>query len=139
MMKKRHVILPALMLFAGLMGGSALAVSAMSPANAPMAHVNASGLTYGYVNPKTMSWEQYPDLISAIGVDGTEGYVYKDDIRGEQPSTPEEALAYMAQIETETQQMRRSSSPYLRYVPLYAADGCTVIGEFGIAYPDEIQ
>ena len=138
-LKKQYFALSALMLLAGLVGGSALAVSIPATQNKPTYEVNQSGLTYGHVNPKTMSWEQYPDLISAIGVDGADGYVYKDQVHGEQPETPEEALEYMAQLEKEAQAMKRSDSAYLRYIPLYAEDGCTVIGEFGISYPSGIQ
>ena len=91
-LKKQYFALSALMLLAGLVGGSALAVSIPATQNKPTYEVNQSGLTYGHVNPKTMTWEQYPDLISAIGVDGADGYVYKDQVHGEQPETPEEAL-----------------------------------------------
>jgi signal peptidase I len=62
-----------------------------------------------------------PDLVKAVGVDGTEGYVRNQDLLGEMPKTPEEAL-----------EMQKKSPPGGRDIPLYAADGKTVIGVFHI-------
>jgi hypothetical protein len=62
-----------------------------------------------------------PDLISAVGVDGTHGYVLKKDLDGEQPKTLEEALAI---------QKNRPASG--RDIPLYDVDGKTIIGVFHI-------
>jgi hypothetical protein len=63
--------------------------------------------------------ETIPDLISAVGVDGTKGYVKKVDLYEEMPKTPEEAL--------ERQRLRAENT---RRIPLYNADGRTVIGQF---------
>ncbi len=62
-----------------------------------------------------------PDLIRAVGVDGTSGYVLKKDLDGELPKKPEEALA-----------IQRSRPPGGRDIPLYDVDGETVIGVFHI-------
>lgn len=81
---------------------------------------NKNGQTYGSSADAT-SPETEPELISAIGVDGTEGYVLKKDIDGEQPKSPEEAIA-----------IQNSRSPGGRDIPLYGVDGETVIGVFRV-------
>lgn len=64
-----------------------------------------------------------PDLVSAIGVDGTEGYVKEADINAV-PQTLEEALEY---------------TPTAYEVPLYEEDGETVIGTFIVDVPTEAE
>jgi len=81
---------------------------------------NKNGQTYGSAADAT-SPETEPELISAIGVDGTKGYVLKKDIDGEQPKLPEEAIA-----------IQNSRSPGGRDIPLYDVDGETVIGVFHV-------
>jgi len=48
---------------------------------------NKNGQTYGSSAGAT-SPETEPELISAIGEDGTEGYVLKKDLDGELPKSP---------------------------------------------------
>lgn len=81
---------------------------------------NKNGQTYGSDVDAT-SPETRPELISAIGVDGIEGYVLKKDLDGELPKSPEEAIA-----------IQNSRSPGGRDIPLYDVDGETVIGVFHI-------
>lgn len=81
---------------------------------------NKNGQAYGSATDAT-SPETEPELISAIGVDGTKGYVLKKDIDGEQPKSPEEAIA-----------IQNSRSPGGRDIPLYDVDGETVIGVFHV-------
>ena len=57
-----------------------------------------------------------PDLISAIGIDGTVGYVKKEDLNGPQPKTPEEAVKL------------NEAKP--REIPMYDVDGENIIGKF---------
>jgi hypothetical protein len=83
-------------------------------------------------NPKNQFSENYasklpaipvgtePELIKAIGVDGTIGYVFSIDLEGVQPKNPKEALE---------QQSKRSS---YREIPLYDVNGKKVIGKFRI-------
>jgi hypothetical protein len=81
--------------------------------------VNNNGQTYG--SAMLASAKGYePNLISAVGEDGTEGYVYATDLNGRIPNTPEEAVELMA---------HRSDS---RDIPLYKNDGKTIIGIFRI-------
>jgi len=81
---------------------------------------NKNGQTHGSAADATFP-ETEPELISAIGVDGTQGYVLKKDIDGEQPKSPAEAIA-----------IQNSRSPGGRDIPLYDVDGETVIGVFHI-------
>ncbi|MEC0125914.1 hypothetical protein [Paenibacillus pabuli] len=81
---------------------------------------NRNGQTYGSAGEAT-SPETEPELIEATGVDGTEGYVLRKDLDGEQPSTPEEAIA---------QQNSRAADG--RDIPLYDLDGENVIGVFHV-------
>lgn len=80
---------------------------------------NASGQTYGPA-PFANSPEEEPDLISALGENGMEGYVLKEELDGPQPNTPEEAIEYMRNL------------PEYRIINLYASDGITVIDKFKI-------
>ncbi|MFS0728350.1 peptidase M56 BlaR1 [Paenibacillus sp. 1P07SE] len=81
--------------------------------------VNANGQTYGSA-ADAPSRDAEPDLIGAYGVDGTLGYVKKEDLNEELPKTPEEALAIQ-----ESKALAGEQS-----IPLYDVDGETVIGEF---------
>ena len=64
--------------------------------------------------------------------DGTEGYVYKSDLDGDLPETPEEAIAYQAAIDEKMAGATPGTPVVMDVIPLYAADGVTVIGEFEI-------
>ncbi|WP_332633058.1 peptidase M56 BlaR1 [Halalkalibacter flavus] len=77
---------------------------------------NEKGQTYGSALD-TPSYEDEPDLIKAYGVDGTIGYVKKEDLDGPEPKTPEEAV-------------RLSNEAKPREIPLYDVDGETIIGKF---------
>ncbi|MFJ7185065.1 metal ABC transporter substrate-binding protein [Lysinibacillus xylanilyticus] len=75
---------------------------------------NENGQTYGPDMGELMLDE--PDLISAIGIDGTVGYVKKEDLNGPQPKTPEEAVKL------------NEAKP--REIPMYDVDGENIIGKF---------
>ena len=79
---------------------------------------NPSGETYGTLEDMDMMGE-LPDLILAQGPDGTQGYIRASDWTGDLAQTPEEAVAQM-----------KTRSAELQSIPLYAADGETVVGEF---------
>ena len=120
--------------------GAVLAVSASKAVSANKAteyQTNENGVTYGYYNPMISPEKQAnPQMIGAIGIDGVEGYVYESDLNGDQPKTPEEAVKYMENLESQISRAKENGQEYLRYIPLYAEDGITVIGEFGISYPE---
>ena len=104
-----------------------LPASILSSFPVPSYPVNANGKTYG-----TLAFTRYigaePDLVACLGIDGTYGYCYQTDLDGEQVNNPEEAIEYMQRLE----EMRRNGEQYERIIPLYAEDGITVIGEFGM-------
>ncbi|WP_422661192.1 hypothetical protein ACK8P5_12190 [Paenibacillus sp. EC2-1] len=79
---------------------------------------NNNGQTYGS-SADASSPEMEPELISAVGIDGTKGYVLKKDLDGERPKSPEEAIA-----------IQNSRPPGGVDIPLYDVDGETVIGVF---------
>lgn len=92
--------------------------TAKTPIN-PNFPKNQNGQTYGSASDAT-SPESEPDLIKAIGLDGTEGYVLKTDFDGKKPRNPIEALE------------QQRNAPESRTIPLYDVDGKTVIGQFKI-------
>lgn len=99
--------------------------------------LNEQGQTYGHVDPLlSPTVQEFPQLIAAIGIDGTEGYVYADDLHGDQPNNEKEAIEYMNQLNAEIEKANKSQSEYLRFIPLYSEDGKTIIGQFGISMPN---
>lgn len=90
--------------------------------------VNKNNQTYGTAGG-VETGDELPDLIAAIGEDGTKGYVRADDLYGNLPSSPEEAVALM------------HDSDYLDggEIDLYASDGVTVIGKFLISPANGIE
>ena len=95
--------------------------------------VNKNGQTYGTLAGVGPNNPVEPDLIAAVGIDDTTvGYVYKTDLEEDQPNNPDEALEYMRRREERHAEMITTGEKYIRIIPLYAEDGETVIGEFGI-------
>lgn len=99
-----------------LVGGVELVTSAPYP-------VNAKGLTYGSIVNSKRGLE--PDLVSAIGTDGTLGFVMTTDLYPAPPKSAKEALAL-------------NSRPS-RDVPLYDKDGINVIGSFRIESGETVE
>jgi len=89
-------------------------------AMAPPYPVNENGMSYGS-GAAIDADDPGPDLIAAHGTNGRCGFVRASDRRQDLPRSPEEALAYMADVD-----------PDGRDIPLYAQDGVTVIGSFHI-------
>lgn len=81
--------------------------------------LNAAGEIYGSELLLEMIGVE-PDLISAVGQNGAEGYIKRTDLDYNLPSNPAEAMEYMA------------NRPARRTIPLYAEDGVTVLGSFVI-------
>lgn len=78
-------------------------------------YINESGETYGTALASDLSGVEY-DLVSAIGIHGIEGYIRSTD-RPQSASSPEEALARMQVAQDQ-------------YIPIYKADGITIVDEF---------
>lgn len=115
--------------------GSGYAIATTSIQDlAPVYQRNDSGQTYGSALNVT-SQDKMPNLVLAIGVDGTVGYLQLADFMGELPKNPEEALAQQNKLES------NAKAGIVQQVPLYAADGKTIIGAFNIdngMNPDEL-
>lgn len=92
---------------------------------APVYQKNERGMTYGS-GLDAPSIDVEPDLIEAIGADGTAGYVRSDDLVPPLPTSLEEAA-------TSEKYANRA-----RTIPLYAVDGTTVIGTFEILPSEEL-
>ena len=80
-------------------------------------------LNHGYVIQESCL------LIAALGTNGTRGFVKAEDLDGNLPSNPAEAVDYMEEMARKT---AYGTKKYVRLIPLYDADGVTVIGEFAI-------
>lgn len=82
--------------------------------------INDDGQTYG------LESDGFPNLIAAQRIDGTYGYVLRDDLYSEPEfKSPKEALAWQEQHQGK------------RVIPLYTSDGSTIIGEFELVSSDE--
>lgn len=116
---KRSVFI--LVLILGILAGTVCygTIRNQGMAPAPDYPKNSSGETYGSAL-EAISPETEPDLIKAMGEDGTIGYVRKTDLEEELPSTPEEALEKQAQAGNGKE------------ILLYDVDGKKVIGKFKI-------
>jgi len=83
--------------------------------------------------------DENTDLIPAIGIEGTTGYILRSDLDGaghlDKPHNPDEAIEYMEQLESLVKDAETRGDDYIYYIPLYASDGITVIGKFGISNP----
>ena len=95
------------------------------PMPAPDYPENGKGQTYGSA-AKANSPQSEPDLIAAVATNGKEGYVLKSDLdrangsaAAETFKSPEEALAWQA-----------GEGRLDKSIPVYAADGSSVIGQF---------
>jgi hypothetical protein len=102
----------------GLQFGSAIA-STLTQEHTPTFPVNEKGETYG--SAENVESNAAPDLIQAIGVDGTHGYIRAEDLETEPPKSPKEALSKQQSISLNS----------VRTIPLYDING-KQIGTFNI-------
>jgi hypothetical protein len=121
-----------------LVGGAAIATGALSNGDqivihslsgsntnsAPVWPTNANGQTYGSLSKSTSSATD-PVLVQAIATNGKEGYVFSSQLNPPGPSSPAQALAQQA----------AKTTP--QYIPVYAQDGTTVIGQFVVSEPSK--
>lgn len=89
--------------------------------------VNDGGQTYGSC-ADAVYIEDYPDLVAVEGDNEKKGYVYKEDLLGEDPSCPEEAVRMMEEREKAIADGTYTPDVY----NVYAADGKTVIDTFTV-------
>ncbi|MEK4297384.1 hypothetical protein BSK63_17345 [Paenibacillus odorifer] len=119
-MKLQHKIYAG-MVFVVLVGGTSLFISRNNneaDSLSPNYLINDQGQTYGH-GPYPSGISQEPELIRAVGENGTIGYVKATDLDSEVTS-PEEAIVY----EETTKDLEYKS------IPLYKDDGKTVIGKY---------
>ena len=95
--------------------------------------VNEAGQTYGSAS-NARSTSDRPDLIAAIGTNGTPGYVYNSDLMKDSPKTPAEAIAQQEAYAKLSENWDGETPIIVRTIPLYAVDGETVIGEYEISF-----
>ncbi len=86
--------------------------------------VNKNGQTYGS-ELLAYSSEYVPDLIAAVGIDGTEGYISRDE---------EHSVTNLSREEVSSGKTIGDT-----YISLYAEDGETVIGQFLISAANGIE
>lgn len=138
--KKILVIMVALVMgiAVGLSTTAALASDKVNRSHdkAPKYSVNKNNQTYGSA-ADAISPETEPDLIAAIGIDGTKGYVLSKDLKEEMPKTPEEAVKKTADMKKRTDEAKEKGNNIVREIPLYDVDGKTIIGKFGISGNEE--
>ena len=72
-------------------------------------------------------------LIQATGVNGQVGYIYEADLRGNEHEDAYGLLSALKRMKEESAETGVSGE-YLSYIPLYAEDGKTVIGKYGVGY-----
>lgn len=82
--------------------------------------VNEQGQTYGPDIRENTNIEEAPDLILVCNEFGEEGFVRAEDLNYDPVETLQDVITYQ-----ETRAIKRS-------IPLYAADGETVIGSFTV-------
>jgi hypothetical protein len=83
---------------------------------------NANGQTYGSLLKSTSSATD-PDLVQVIATNSEAGYVYSSQLNQAAPSSPAAAVAQQAANTTG------------QFIPVYAQDGTTVIGQFEVSEP----
>lgn len=133
-LKSRFIPLAALI--CGLTLGSIFITAAFAlERRAKAFKVNAGGQTYGTMEGVGPNSPEVPVLIAAIGIDGSKGYIYKADLDKDMPETPEEAQKYMEMLNSRIEEIAKTGEKYVWTIPLYAEDGETVIGEYGIIAP----
>lgn len=115
--------------------------------------VNHNGETYGYIYIDDEKDVQYnPDLERVFGAsiilaDGstnqeTEGYIRKTEkdlyMGLEPPRSPEDALRYDNELLELAYNARTSGRDFVFYIPVYASDGITIVGSYGIGRAEDI-
>lgn len=89
---------------------------------------NSVGQTYGTlpVDVTTLPLDEIPDLVKVVGDQGVEGYAYAGALLGVgdvAPATPQEAL-------------RLQNVTFATQIPVFAADGVTIVDTFTVAGHD---
>lgn len=76
---------------------------------------------------------QNSKLILVTGIDGTVGYVYESDLQSENIKGDDDLLDDLQNLKDDAA-LGNQSTAYAALIPLYAEDGKTVIGQYGLGY-----
>ena len=96
---------------------------------APTYPINANNETYGSL-ADAISEDTEPDLVLVQLADGNLGYVRNEDLTGEIPNNPEEAVAM--QIEKENRIQRARGLKTGETINVYDVNGEIILGDFFI-------
>ncbi|PZT97178.1 MAG: hypothetical protein DI630_22230 [Gordonia sp. (in: high G+C Gram-positive bacteria)] len=88
---------------------------------------NSRGETFGSAESITND-DELPDLVLSIGTNGRTGYIRSADI----PATPTTKAQAETLPETTAADGQRVRGPAAKTVPVFEADGTTVVGQFQI-------
>lgn len=75
-------------------------------------------------------------LILVTGIDGTVGYIYDSDLHAKQVKSDDSLLDHLQSLK-DTASSDSQNTAYAALIPLYAEDGKTVIGQYGLGYMTE--
>ncbi len=118
-MKNKHVLVIGIVALMVVLGIASFAVAVNANLGGPTVWPkNAHGVTYGS-GMDAVSPGDEPDLIRVQATNGKEGYAYRTDLEGPEPSSPAVAIA---------QQKAKGGKPDV--IPVYEVDGVTKIGVF---------
>lgn len=77
--------------------------------------------------------EQQSNMILVTGIDGTVGYIYESDLQSKNLSGDDSILDDLQNLK-ENAALNGQNAEYVMRIPLYAEDGKTVIGQYGLGY-----
>ena len=76
---------------------------------------------------------QNDKLILVTGIDGTVGYVYESDLQSAKVEADDDLLDHLQSLK-DAAASDSQNTEYVALIPLYAEDGKTVIGQYGLGY-----
>lgn len=118
-MKKKHIMVIGIVALMAMLCVASFVVAVYANRGGPTVWPkNTRGVTYGS-GLDAVSPEDEPDLIRVEATNGKEGYAYRTDLEGPEPSSPAAAVA---------QQKAKAGKPDV--IPVYEKDGFTQIGVF---------
>ena len=79
---------------------------------------------------------QNSKLVLVTGIDGTAGYVYESDLQIEKVNADDDLLDHLQNLK-DTAVSDIQNRGYAARIPLYAEEGKTVIGQYGLGYMTE--
>ena len=132
MIKKSTVISTILGITLTLSLGASIYTA--SGADGKQYKINSNGMSYGTHSKvlNVVNKVDEPDLIAAMGIDGTLGYVKSKDLEEKEPKNVQEANLLNKEKQDLKEKRKKEGKKFIKEIPLYDVDGKTVIGTFGI-------